>query len=221
MSPILIRTMEDNQEKESQPLQTKQKGPSRAKLIYTIASAGIIVVIAVVILLMFGSNSSSKIVAVGDNISVYFTGSFTNGTVFDTNVGTGRPLSFIVGSGTMIPGFDQAVIGMRVGQTKNVTLPPSEAFGYVNSSRIITVNASLFRNNSITDGELIPNGYGGYAFISAINGSKMSGVFKPSLIINGTKRWGNDTNVTINFNSPFAGYTVNFEIEVASINSVH
>ncbi|MEM5804239.1 MAG: FKBP-type peptidyl-prolyl cis-trans isomerase [Candidatus Aenigmatarchaeota archaeon] len=67
-------------------------------------------------------------VAKGDTVSVYYTGTFVNGTVFDSNVG-GRALTFRAGMGQMIPGFDNGVIGMKMNEEKTLTLPPEQAYG--------------------------------------------------------------------------------------------
>jgi len=65
---------------------------------------------------------------VGDTIEVDYTGSFPDGKVFDSSKGR-DPLEFTIGEGQLIPGFEEAVIGMDVGQTKKVTLPPEKAYG--------------------------------------------------------------------------------------------
>ncbi len=64
----------------------------------------------------------------GDKVEVDYTGRFENGTVFDTSAQRG-PLGFTIGAGEVIKGFDNAVIGMQLGETKTVTVPPSEGYG--------------------------------------------------------------------------------------------
>jgi peptidylprolyl isomerase len=64
----------------------------------------------------------------GDTIEVNYTGRFQNGQVFDTSVGR-APLKFTLGAGQLIQGFDEAVVGMRVGDRKTVTIPPEKAYG--------------------------------------------------------------------------------------------
>jgi FKBP-type peptidyl-prolyl cis-trans isomerase 2 len=84
----------------------------------------------------------------GDMVKVLYTGRLEDGTVFDTNIeevarDAGlkktffQPLQFRLGAGQVIPGFDKAVEGMRPGQKKTVTIPPSEAYGEKNPARII------------------------------------------------------------------------------------
>ncbi len=71
----------------------------------------------------------------GDFVVVDYTGRFLNGSVFDTSYGQ-QPLTFVVGSGGMIKGFDEAVINMSVGETKNVTVPPEKAYGLYDPQKV-------------------------------------------------------------------------------------
>ena len=73
--------------------------------------------------------------AVGDTVTVHYRGSFTNGSVFDTSYG-GNPYSFRLGAGQVIPGFDQGVVGMRVGGKRRLTIPPSLGYGSQGSGPI-------------------------------------------------------------------------------------
>ncbi|MHC4278138.1 MAG: FKBP-type peptidyl-prolyl cis-trans isomerase, partial [Planctomycetota bacterium] len=58
----------------------------------------------------------------GDAVRVHYKGTLGDGTVFDTSRGS-EPLEFTLGAGNVIAGFDKAVNGMRVGETKTVTIP--------------------------------------------------------------------------------------------------
>lgn len=64
--------------------------------------------------------------AVGDNVSVGYSGSFLDGRVFDPGPG---PIQFVIGAGRVIPGFEQGIIGMRVGGRRRLTVPSSLAYG--------------------------------------------------------------------------------------------
>jgi len=75
-----------------------------------------------------GGKSTKSTVSNGDKVSVHYKGTFPDGKVFDKSHGRG-PLRFTVGAGQMIKGFDKAVVGMKIGETKTVTLPPEEAYG--------------------------------------------------------------------------------------------
>ena len=64
----------------------------------------------------------------GDTVKVHYTGKFADGTTFDTSINK-VPLQFSLGKGMVIPGFEQAVIGMSIGESKSVEIPASEAYG--------------------------------------------------------------------------------------------
>jgi peptidylprolyl isomerase len=64
----------------------------------------------------------------GRTVRVHYTGTLEDGSVFDSSHG-GEPLEFTLGSGQVIPGFDEAVADMRVGESKSVTIPAEEAYG--------------------------------------------------------------------------------------------
>ena len=64
----------------------------------------------------------------GDTVRIHYTGTLDDGTEFDSSAGR-EPLEFSLGSGQVIAGFDNAVEGMAVGDSKTVTLPPDEAYG--------------------------------------------------------------------------------------------
>lgn len=161
---------------------------------------------AVAVLLIVGAayyllaGSSSLVAAPGDNVSVYYTGTFTNGTVFDSNIGK-QPFSFTIGANQVIPGFEQAVIGMGINQTKNVTIPPAEGYGEVNPQLIeqVPINAIGGQvSTSIHVGSIITRVY---------NGQNVEGVVTSM----------NDTTATVDFNPPLAGQTLLFSIKVVAI----
>ncbi len=70
----------------------------------------------------------SRTIQNGDEISVHYTGRLEDGEIFDSSQGR-APLTFTVGSGRLIKGFDDAVIGMIVGEKKTATLSPADGYG--------------------------------------------------------------------------------------------
>lgn len=103
----------------------------------------IILLLAAIIL--FSGCVGQKAVKTGDKISVDYTGSLEDGKVFDTSIYSvarennlftpGReykPLNFTVGKGEMIQGFDEGVVGMKVGETKTLTILPEKGYGLIN-----------------------------------------------------------------------------------------
>lgn len=70
----------------------------------------------------------AKVVSKGSVVKVEYVAKLADGTVVDKSEGNG-PLEFTAGTGEMIQGFDEAVIGMKVGEEKTVTVPPEKAYG--------------------------------------------------------------------------------------------
>ena len=64
----------------------------------------------------------------GDTVQVHYTGTLSDGSIFDTSA-EGAPIEFTIGSAAVIPGFETAVVGMQVGESKTFTIPSGEAYG--------------------------------------------------------------------------------------------
>jgi len=135
----------------------------------------------------------------GDIVQVHYTGTLENGTVFDTSEGR-EPLNFTLGEGQMIPGFEQAVLGMKIGESKNFTIPADEAYGPYSDDMVQIIN-----REELTD---IPNPEVG----QQLYGSQTDGTTITGTITNVT-----DTTVTVDFNHFLAGKDLTFEIELMSI----
>ena len=74
----------------------------------------------------------------GDRVRVHYTGRLEDGQVFDSSRG-GEPLEFTVGAGEVIPGFDEAVRGMSIGETKTVEIEPEDAYGPRRDGLVATI----------------------------------------------------------------------------------
>jgi peptidylprolyl isomerase len=74
----------------------------------------------------------------GDTILVHYAGRVENGDMFDSSAGQ-APLKFTVGAGTIIAGFDNAVVGMQPGEKKTITIAPDDGYGYPQDENIVTI----------------------------------------------------------------------------------
>ena len=121
----------------------KEKGQQKAKVpkkqVMMILGGAIIALVVITILgYVFFSSPGVK---TGNTVSVYYTGTLDDGTVFDSNVNS-TPLVFIVGQGKIIRGLDEGVIGMLPGETKTLRIPVDKAYGPYNNALVHVVNRS-------------------------------------------------------------------------------
>ena len=72
----------------------------------------------------------------GDVVRVHYTGKLTDGSQFDSSIGR-APLEFTLGAGQMIAGFDAGVLGMAIGEKKNINIDPGNGYGHKNPEAII------------------------------------------------------------------------------------
>ena len=135
-------------------------------------------------------------VKAGDNVSVHYVGTLEDGTMFDSSIGK-SPLTFDVGAGQMIKGFDNGVMGMIVGETKTITIPAAEAYGEINPDYI--------RDFPISNFEGFPEIKEGMV-VSAGNGTQ------------GTIVEVDNNTVKVDFNHQLAGKTLIFNVTLVSIN---
>lgn len=80
----------------------------------------------------------------GSAVSVHYVGKLENGTVFDSSRERGQPFTFIIGQGKVIRGWEQGVVGMKVGGTRKLVIPPHLGYGESGSPPNIPGNATLF-----------------------------------------------------------------------------
>lgn len=79
----------------------------------------------------------------GDMVSVHYTGWLTDGTKFDSSVDRGTPFEFDLGAGMVIAGWDQGVVGMKVGGKRKLTIPSSLGYGDRGAGALIGPGATL------------------------------------------------------------------------------
>ncbi|MFM2357287.1 MAG: hypothetical protein RJA61_24 [Candidatus Parcubacteria bacterium] len=80
----------------------------------------------------------------GKVVSVHYTGTFTNGVKFDSSVDRGQPIQFVLGVGYVIKGWDQGLVGMKVGGKRKLTIPAELAYGAAGQGPIPPNSTLLF-----------------------------------------------------------------------------
>ena len=137
----------------------------------------------------------------GDTVRIHYTGTLSDGAKFDSSAGR-DPLEFALGSGQVIPGFDNAVDGMAVGESKTVTIEPAEAYGDKHPQLVQDVPKSALPE------EMEPK-VGMQLQSQAPDGQVMH------LVVTDVK----DDAITVDGNHPLAGQTLNFDIDLVEIVS--
>ncbi|NIO16577.1 MAG: peptidylprolyl isomerase [Deltaproteobacteria bacterium] len=135
----------------------------------------------------------------GDAATVHYTGSLDDGTVFDSSKDR-EPLQFVIGEGTLIPGFEEAVIGMAPGDTKKVTLSADEAYGPHRAELTVQVEKKQFPPD-------INPQVGQHLQIPQPDGQ----------VVNVRVTGLDDASVTLDANHPLAGEDLTFQIDLLEL----
>ena len=135
----------------------------------------------------------------GDSVKIHYTGRLEDGTVFDTSRER-DPLEFTVGTGMVIPGFDEAVEGMAVGDEKTAEVPSEEAYGPRRDDLMISVPPDQFPDDLDPEvGQQLQMQTGdGQTFVASVAQVE-------------------DDAVVLDANHPLAGKDLTFDIELVEI----
>lgn len=132
----------------------------------------------------------------GSKVKVHYTGKFENEEVFDSSVDR-EPIEFVVGQGMLIPGFEQGVMGLSVGDKKTVSIEPSSAYGDIREDLIQEVNKTQ-----------LPEGVSVGDVLTADT---------PEGPINVVVKEMTDDKVMVDANHPLAGRKLIFDLEVVEV----
>lgn len=135
----------------------------------------------------------------GHTVRIHYTGTLSDGTQFDSSAGR-DPLEFALGGGMVIPGFEKAVEGMNVGESKSVTIAPEDAYGPRHEQLIQEVPKTALPE------EVTPE-----------IGMQLQGRGPDGQVMNLQVKEVTDESITVDANHPLAGEALNFDIELVEI----
>jgi len=145
---------------------------------------------------MWGNMTKAK---TGDRVKVYFEGYLEDGTVFGSTMDD-EPFEFTIGEKNMLPGFENAVIGMQKGDTKTITLPPEEAYGSPKEELVSVMQRSGFPKE-----------------INLEIGKRLRVRTQDGIYTMVTIKDFTEDSIVLDENDPLAGKTLTFKIELVEV----
>lgn len=135
----------------------------------------------------------------GDKVRVHYTGRLDDGTIFDSSQGR-DPIEFTLGTQAVIPGFESAVVGLEVGESRTVVIGPEDAYGVYHDDRVAEVERSALPDDLTPEVGMVlrGQGQGGEMLVTIIDVS--------------------DDRVTLDGNHPLAGKQLTFDIELTGLD---
>jgi len=134
----------------------------------------------------------------GSKVKVHYTGTLSDGTVFDSSEGK-QPLEFTIGENQVISGFENGVKGMKLNEEKTIKIEAKDAYGERDERMVVSVPRDKFPSEIEVEGRLILKGPQGQSLNAVVKEVK-------------------DNIVLIDLNHPLAGKELNFKVKVVEIN---
>ena len=137
----------------------------------------------------------------GSRVKVHYTGKLEDGTMFDSSVG-GEPLEFTIGKGQVIKGLEDAIIGMSIGDNKNITINPENGYGSRRDELILEIDRDKMPEN-----------------IELQVGNRLSAKNDDNTRINMVIVEVTENIVTLDANHPLADKILIFDIELIDVDT--
>lgn len=134
-------------------------------------------------------------------VTLHFTLKLPNGDVIDTTTDK-TPATFKVGDGSLLPGFEQSLFGLKAGDQRSFAIEPERGFGPGNPQNMQTVARDQFNEMELEPGLLV-------IFRDAAGG-ELPGVVKTI----------HETTVDVDFNHPLAGKVITFDVEIIEVTAL-
>jgi FKBP-type peptidyl-prolyl cis-trans isomerase SlpA len=134
-------------------------------------------------------------------VTLHFALKLDNGDVVDSTFDK-KPATFKVGDGNLLPGFEQAIYGLKAGDKRSLSISPEQGFGQGNPQNVQVMPRSQFQDMELSEGLLV-------IFNDAAN-TELPGVVKAF----------DEDQVTIDFNHPLAGKALSFDVEIIEVKGL-
>ena len=143
---------------------------------------------------------SEQRIGQGSTVTLHFSLKFENGEVVDSNFEK-DPATFTIGDGSLLPGFERVLFGLKDSDKRTFEIPPEQGFGTPNEQNVQIMPRSQFDSMELDYGVLV--------IFKDAAGGEMPGVVKAF----------NDQQVTIDFNHPLAGKVITFDVEIIQVQN--
>jgi FKBP-type peptidyl-prolyl cis-trans isomerase SlpA len=134
-------------------------------------------------------------------VTLHFALKLESGDVVDSTFDK-NPATFKVGDGNLLPGFEQAMFGLKAGDKRSIAIGPEQGFGQGNPQNVQTLPRNQFEGMDLSEGLLV-------IFKDAAN-TELPGVVKSFT----------DETVVVDFNHPLAGKSLSFDVEIIDVKAV-
>lgn len=146
--------------------------------------------------------TDSAVIEAGSKVVLHFDLKLDDGSAADSTRVNGKPARLTIGDGNLTPNFEQCLMGLKIGDKEEFTLPPEDAFGEPNPQNIYHIERSRFSYET-------PPEEGAIIAFTQPDGREVPGIIRE---IDGQM-------VTVDFNHPLAGQRVTFAVEILSVES--
>ena len=150
---------------------------------------------------MTESSVNEQRIAAATQVTLHFAIKLENGDVVDSTFDK-QPATFKVGDGNLLPGFEQALYGLKAGDKRILPIAPEQGFGQPNPQNVQVMPRSQFKDMELGEGLLV-------IFNDAAN-AELPGMVQSF----------DDNQVSVDFNHPLAGKTLSFEVEIIAVQAL-
>lgn len=144
--------------------------------------------------------SDNKVIAADSEVLMHFSIKLTDGSAVDSTKVDNKPAKFVMGDGSLTPGFENCLLGLVEGSSEIFTLGPESAFGLPNPDNFHYIELSKFSAD-------VPAEIGTIITFTQPDGAEVPGIIREVVA----------DSVTVDFNHPLAGQTVTFEVDVLEV----